>query len=120
MAAYVAEIEQQVMESLDRADDIVQASLSGLRGVTEQIVRFLPELPVVPFAELIPAPREAVKASFNVADRILFAERRFADGVVDAIAPVTEKLMPWTVKSRRAGKPSEAKSTQTQRASEAA
>jgi hypothetical protein len=115
---YVSEIEEQVLEGIDRADEIAQASISGLRMVTEQVALMLPELPSMPFAELVPAPREIIRASFAVADRIVDSQRRFADGLVDALAPVTNKLMPWT-KGRESGKPSEGKAMQSQR-SEAA
>ena len=118
MAAYVAEIEHQVVEGLDRVDEIARASLTAVRSMSEQVAGFLPELPAVPFVELIPAPREIVKSTFNVVDRVVDGQRRFADGFVDAIAPVTTKLMPWAGRDRKASRPAEGKSMS--RAAEAA
>ncbi len=69
----------------------------------------VPELPRVPLIGLIPAPAEVVRISFDVSKMVIEAERRFAEGFVEGLAPVTGKLMPWT----RDGKPKRSEGSST-------
>jgi hypothetical protein len=108
MDDYVAQVERETIQLIERGESMGQAWLSGFAGIAEQIAPYIPELPATPFATMMPKPADVVKASFDVIDRLLDATRKLAEGSVEAIAPVTSALMPWT--NGKASKRSERKS----------
>ena len=112
MDEYIDQIERETMQLIERGESIGQAWLSGVTAVAEQIAPLVPELPATPFTALMPKPADVVKSSFTVMGRLLEASRRLAECSVDAIAPVTSALMPWT--SGKASKKSERKGAATQ------
>jgi hypothetical protein len=112
MDEYIDQIERETMQLIERGESFAQAWLNGISAVAEQIAPLMPELPSTPFTALMPKPADVVRSTFAVAGRLLDASRRLAEGSVDAIAPVSSALMPWT--NGKASKKSERKSAAAQ------
>jgi hypothetical protein len=119
MANLVAEFERQATTAIGLFEDIAGAAVSGVSAVSERVADLVPEFPTLPFAEIIPAPRDVVRSTFTVAERTLEAQRRVSEGFVDAIAPVTGRLMPWTA-GRSGVRQHDSKPTSSTKGSQAA
>jgi len=112
MDEYIAQIEREAIQLIDRAESAGQAWLSGVSSAAEQVATLMPELAAAPFANLVPKPADVVKASFDVADKLLDASRKLSEGFVDAMAPVMTALMPWM--NGKAGKRADRKGAASQ------
>ncbi len=94
----------------DKAGDQVLETLKSAYGVGTEAVStasewaadFIPQLPEVPFTDRIPAPRELTKVYFDFAANLTKLQRDYALGLLDAIEPVTRKVMPAFAKARPA------------------
>jgi hypothetical protein len=95
----------RVISAVKQAQDLTVAAVST---VTETIGNLLPDLPTLPFAEQIPAPKELVKTTFSLADKWLDAQKSYALDLADALAPVTGKVIP-NGRSRKSGTTAKAK-----------
>jgi hypothetical protein len=58
--------------------------------MVDTIQSITPKIPSVdlPFAEKLPKPQEVVASSYDFAQQLLSSQRRFADEVVKATAPL--------------------------------
>ena len=88
----VTSIEDQVLEAITS----VQEPVVGLVGkVAEYVAGVLPdELPELPFAEQIPSLNEVVESNFAFAQRLLDANKDFANAILDAVAPLLRTEQP--------------------------
>ena len=96
MAEYMEEIERQTLAAIEWAEDTGRSAARTLSALAEQTAAFMPVMPTLPFAELVPSPGHVVGTTFRVADRMVAAGRRVGEAAVEAFEPVTVKLMPWT------------------------
>ena len=78
----------QITESVQ--DGILKALEAGqrltvdaARAVASTIDGVLPELPALPFAGVLPSPKEAVDTSFRFAERLLAVQRSFISDLVE-------------------------------------
>ena len=99
MVEYVGEVTDELRSVIERGNELSQAPIEGLAATSALIAEFIPELPTLPLVSLIPAPREIVRASFDIAELVFKSQRRFAEGIVEGVVPVTNKLMPWTAEA---------------------
>jgi len=81
----------QVIDAVERVEGMVIDTVST---VSKAIGGALPQLPEIPYASELPHPRNLVETYFNFAQKWLKSQREYFLGLVDAYAPVTEKLMP--------------------------
>jgi hypothetical protein len=80
---------QEIESTVRKSEQIV---LDTIRGWARTAQDMLPETPVrVPFADRLPKPEAVVSSAYDVAELLLASQRRFAEGVVKALNPGTEK-----------------------------
>ena len=74
-----------VRKSQEMALDVIKSMVDTMQTIT-------PKLPSVdvPFADKLPKPQDVVASGYDFAEQLLSSQRKFADEVVKAAAP----LMP--------------------------
>lgn len=88
-AEVVSQVQDQVIAAVKQTQDI---TVSAVAQVAETVAGLLPELPALPFAEQIPAPKDVVTKAYAFAGALLDARRDFALRLIEAVAPVTPKV----------------------------
>jgi hypothetical protein len=70
--------------------DTVQTVTPRLTSIYAPLTDRLPKLPTVslPFADRLPSPKEAVDGAYGLAEDLLANQRKFAEQVLDAAAPL--------------------------------
>jgi hypothetical protein len=90
----------QYVELIDQAEDKVFAGVKQIQDaivtaagtLSQTVAERLPEIPQLPFADQMPAPEWVVVKGFEVAERMFQSQRTFANHMLKAITPVTNKL----------------------------
>ena len=79
------ELQAQVLDSIRTSQDAV---LEALRTWADAVHSLTPSLPVsaVPFADKLPAPNDLIEDAFDFAARLLAAQRKFAEDVLQVTA----------------------------------
>lgn len=93
MADYTALVElagDRAITAIKQAEDITVLAVST---VSKTVGGFLPNLPI-PLAGLLPNPQKIVESSFGIAERIIGAQKSYAVNVLEALDPVTSKVIP--------------------------
>lgn len=81
----ITALEDQVLETVKQTQDAV---LKAVQTWAEAGKNIVPELPPLPFSDQLPAASEIVENAFAFADRLLKAQREFANAVLEAAKPV--------------------------------
>jgi hypothetical protein len=78
------EILKLIRTSQDTVVDALQAWTSAVKSVT-------PSFPTVslPYADRLPKPETLVNGAYDFAEQVLSAQRKFANEVLEATAPLT-------------------------------
>lgn len=82
----VDETTDQVISLIEQAQD---AAVSVVKSVSETIAEYLPEIGI---GEALLTPEDAVEAGFRTSNKFAEAARKAAVGMVQAVAPVTDKV----------------------------
>ena len=90
-------VQTQVLDLLNKAQE---ATIDGVRTLAETVEGFVPELPELPFAGRIPEPSTLVDDAFDFAAKLLDSQRRFAQELFAAAAPVTSKNVVKTTTTK--------------------
>jgi hypothetical protein len=80
------EATDQVVDVIDQAQ---AAASSVVKSVSEAVAQYLPELGL---GEYLLSPEEAVDSSYGLGAKFMDAGRKATLGIVEAIAPVTDKV----------------------------
>jgi hypothetical protein len=67
-----------------------QAVAQAARTWAEAVERIAPVAPTFPFSDYFPTPQEIVQTSFDFAERVLKAQREYAETLAAAAAPIFE------------------------------
>lgn len=65
---------------------VQEAQVRAIRSANKSVGRFVPDLTRLPLARRLPNPREFVEANFDLAERLLEAQRDYTLAVLDAAA----------------------------------
>jgi len=98
MASTVTEeLQDQFLSTVRKGQEI---TLDAIRTLVDTIQGVTPKIPSVslPFAEKLPKPADVVASSYDFAEQLLTSQRKFADEVVKATAP----LLPGQGESEKA------------------
>ena len=98
MASTVTEeLQDQFLSTVRKGQEI---TLDAIRTLVDTIQGVTPKIPSVslPFAEKLPKPADVVASSYDFAEQLLTSQRKFADEVVKATAP----LLPGNGESEKA------------------
>jgi hypothetical protein len=88
MASTVTEeLQDQFLSTVRKSQEI---ALDAIRTMVDTIQGITPKVPSVslPFAEKLPKPEDVVASSYDFAQQLLTSQRKFADEVVKAAAPL--------------------------------
>jgi hypothetical protein len=98
MASTVTEeLQGQFLSTVRKSQEI---ALDAIRTMVDTIQGITPKIPSVslPFAEKLPKPADVVASGYDFAEQLLTSQRKFADEVVKATAP----LLPGKGESEKA------------------
>jgi hypothetical protein len=78
------ELADQFVELIERGQDAI---LDAVRQWAETGGRMMPDLPTPPASELLPNPQDVVAGQFDLAEKLLATQRRFAEQLVQTVRP---------------------------------
>ena len=83
------ELQDQFLSTVRKSQEI---ALDAIKTMVDTIQNITPKVPSVnvPFADRLPKPEDVVASGYDFAEQLLTSQRKFADEVVKATAP----LMP--------------------------
>jgi hypothetical protein len=83
------ELQDQILSMVRKGQEI---ALDAIKTMVDSVQTITPKIPAVdlPFAEKLPKPHDVVASGYDFAEKLLTSQRKFADEVVKATAP----LMP--------------------------
>ena len=83
------ELQDQFLSIVSKSQEM---ALDAIKSMVDTVQTITPKIPAVdlPFAERLPKPHDVVAGGYDFAEKLLTSQRKFADEVVKATAP----LMP--------------------------
>ena len=81
------ELQAHILDTIRKSQEAVT---DAIRTWAETVQSVTPSLPVgpLPFADKLPKPGELVSSAYDFAEQLLAAQRKFAEDVIAATAPV--------------------------------
>ena len=81
------DLQEQVLSTVRRSQEI---ALEAIKTMVDTVHNIVPKVPAVsvPFADRLPKPHDVVASSYDFAEQLLTSQRKFADEVVKATAPL--------------------------------
>jgi hypothetical protein len=96
------EVQGQILDTIRKSQEAVT---DAIRTWAETVQSITPSLPVPPLADKLPKPGELVSDAYDFAERLLAAQRKFAEDVIAASAPVLTAKEDTATKDTAAKKP---------------
>ena len=89
------ELQDQFLSFVQKSQEI---ALEAIKTMVDTVQSITPKIPSVevPFADRLPTPQDVVASGYDFAEKLLSNQRKFADEVVKATAP----LLPGNGESR--------------------
>lgn len=81
------ELQDQFLSTVRRGQEIALEAIKTMVDTVQTITPRIPSVPV-PFASRLPKPEEVVASGYDFAEQLLSSQRKFADEVVKATAPL--------------------------------
>jgi hypothetical protein len=81
------EMQGQVLEMIRRSQEAVTDAITTWADLVRSVTPSLP-IPAVPLADKLPKPTDLVANAYDFAEQLLATQRKFAEDVLEAIAPV--------------------------------
>lgn len=98
------EMQGQVLDTIQKSQDAVTDAVRAWAETVQSVTPSLPTAPT-PYADKLPKPSEVVADAYDFAERLLAGQRKFAEDVLQATAPVfTSKEGSQAAKSGAAAK----------------
>ena len=88
MASTVTEeLQDQFLSTVRKSQEI---ALDAIKTMVDSVQAITPKIPAVdlPFADRLPKPHDVVAGGYDFAEKLLSNQRKFADEVVKATAPL--------------------------------
>ena len=81
------ELQDQFLSIVRKSQEI---ALDAIKTVVDTVQTMAPKIPSVdvPFADKLPKPHDVVAGGYDFAEKLLSGQRKFADEVVEAAAPL--------------------------------
>lgn len=89
------ELQDQFLSIVSKSQEM---ALDAIKSMVDTVQTITPRIPAVdvPFADRLPKPQDVVASGYDFAQKLLTSQRKFADEVVKATAP----LMPGKGESK--------------------
>ena len=80
-------VQNEVLNTVRKSQEAV---IDAIKTWVETVQSITPKIPAVdvPFADQLPKPQEVVASGYDFAQKLLTSQRKFADEVVKAAAPL--------------------------------
>ena len=108
--ATITKAQDKVLDTVKQVEDVV---VTGVATAADSIANVLPDsMPKMTWLSNFPAPADLVNAYFSFAEGLVEANRHYSLALLDAVRPVTTKLLPasLTRKAVASKRPAAAKS----------
>ena len=102
MTTYTKTIAKAGDRVLGTVTDAQSSIVQAVATVSDTAASFLPDLPLPSVPAQVPTARELLEQGFSFAEKALKAQKTYALGMVDALEPVTSKLVNRPRKTRKA------------------
>ena len=81
------ELQDQFLSIVTKSQEM---ALDAIKSMVDSIQTITPRIPAVdvPFADRLPKPQDVVASGYDFAQKLLSSQRKFADEVVKAAAPL--------------------------------
>ena len=81
------DLQNEVLNTVRKSQETV---IDALKTWVETVQSITPKIPTVdvPFADKLPKPQDVVASGYDFAEKLLTSQRKFADEVVKAAAPL--------------------------------
>jgi hypothetical protein len=81
------ELQDQFLSIVSKSQEM---ALDAIKSMVDTVQTITPKIPSVdvPFAEKLPRPQDIVASGYDFAEKLLSSQRKFADEVVKAAAPL--------------------------------
>ena len=81
------ELQDQFLSIVRKGQEI---ALHAIKSMVDTVATITPKIPPVdvPFADQLPKPQDVVASGYDFAQKLLTSQRKFADEVVKAAAPL--------------------------------
>ena len=81
------ELQDEILKTVRKGQETVVDAIQAWAGAVQTIKPPLPEVGI-PFADKLPTPSELVAGAYDFAEQLLAAQRKFAEDVLQATAPL--------------------------------
>ena len=81
------ELQDQFLSIVTKSQEM---ALDAIKSMVDTVQTITPRIPTVdvPFADQLPKPQDVVASGYDFAQKLLSSQRKFADEVVKAAAPL--------------------------------
>ena len=81
------ELQDQFLSIVTKSQEM---ALDAIKSMVDTVQTITPRIPAVdvPFADRLPKPQDVVASGYDFAQKLLTSQRKFADEVVKATAPL--------------------------------
>ena len=81
------ELQDQFLSIVSKAQEM---ALDAIKSMVDTVQTITPRIPAVdvPFADRLPKPQDVVASGYDFAQKLLSSQRKFADEMVKAAAPL--------------------------------
>jgi hypothetical protein len=83
------ELTNEVLNTISKSQAAVVDAIETWAGAVQSIKPDLPEV-TLPFADKLPTPQDVVASAYNFAEQLLASQRKFAEDLLRATAPLLQ------------------------------
>jgi hypothetical protein len=84
----MGQVQEEILNTVRKSQAAVVEAIETWASTVRSITPSLPDVNV-PFAENLPKPQDLVAGAYDFAEQLLASQRKFAEDVVKAAAPLT-------------------------------
>ena len=84
----MGQVQEEILSTVRKSQAAVVDAIQTWASAVQSITPSLPDLNV-PLAEKLPKPQELVAGAYDFAEQLLASQRKFAEDVLKATAPLT-------------------------------
>jgi hypothetical protein len=82
------ELQGQVLDTIRKSQETVVDAIKSWADTVQAFTPSLPAVPGMPFSDKLPKPSDLVANAYDFAGQLLASQRKFAEDVLAATAPV--------------------------------
>jgi hypothetical protein len=82
------ELQGQALDTIRKSQETMVEAIRSWADTIQSLTPSLPSMPAVPFTDKLPKPSDLVADAYDFAEQLLVSQRKFAEDVLAATAPV--------------------------------